>query len=133
MSFALPSIDFSKLEQLFYYNSKEPLLFNTGFFVWLFAAFMVGYGLVYRANFMRTLYLTLFSLLFYYKSGGLIVFMLIGSTLADFLIGERIYQAEGKVRKKLWVTLSLLINVGALVTLSMRVLSCKTLVLIPRA
>jgi len=115
MSFALPSIDFSKLEQLFYYNSKEPLLFNTGFFVWLFAAFMVGYGLVYRANFMRTLYLTLFSLLFYYKSGGLIVFMLIGSTLADFLIGERIYQAEGKVRKKLWVTLSLLINVGALV------------------
>lgn len=115
MSFALPNVDFSKLEQLFYYNSKEPLLFNTGFFVWLFAAFMVGYGITYRANFMRTLYLTFFSLLFYYKSGGLIVFMLIGSTLADFLIGERIYQAETKTRKKLWVTFSLLINVGALV------------------
>lgn len=115
MSFILPDIDFSKLEQLFYYNSKEPLLFNTGFFVWLFAAFMVGYGLVYRTVFMRTLYLTLFSLLFYYKSSGLIVFMLIGSTIADFLIGKKIFSAETKTGKKLWIALSLVINIGALV------------------
>lgn len=115
MNFAWPNIDFSKLHTLFEYNAKEPLLFNTGYFVWLFAGFMLLYGLVYRNMFMRTLYLTLFSLLFYYKSSGLIVLMLIGSTLIDFVLGSQIHKAQTKAGKKFWLWMSLLLNLGALV------------------
>ena len=60
--FTWPDIDYSKLTGLFEYNAKEPLLFNTGYFVWMFAAFMLVYGIVYRNTFTRTFYLTLFSL-----------------------------------------------------------------------
>lgn len=115
MNFTLPDIDFSKLNGLFQYNPAEPLLFNTGYFVWMFAAFMLVYGMVYRNTFTRTFYLTLFSLFFYYKSSGTIVFMLVGSTLLDYAIGNRIFAAQTKGRKKLWLIASLLVNLGALI------------------
>jgi D-alanyl-lipoteichoic acid acyltransferase DltB (MBOAT superfamily) len=81
----------------------------------MFAAFMLVYGIVYRNTFTRTFYLTLFSLFFYYKAGGTIVFMLVGSTILDYLIGNRIEASESKRGKKAWLTASLLVNLGALV------------------
>jgi D-alanyl-lipoteichoic acid acyltransferase DltB (MBOAT superfamily) len=113
--FTWPNIDYTKLSGLLEYNAKEPLLFNTGYFVWMFAAFMLVYGMVYRNTFTRTFYLTLFSLFFYYKSSGTIVFMLVGSTILDFLIGNRIEAAQTKGGKKGWLISSLLVNLGALV------------------
>ena len=37
-------IDFSRLCEVFTYDPQAPLIFTSGIFLWLFAAFMVVYG-----------------------------------------------------------------------------------------
>jgi len=39
-------LDFSKIAESLLYNPKDPLLFNSGFFIWFFAAFIITYSLV---------------------------------------------------------------------------------------
>lgn len=134
MYFSLPTIDGQKIIDQFLFNPKEPLLFNTGFFVWLFTAFMLGYALVHRQFFWRTLYLTLFSVYFYYKSSGPFVinkqpvffnilgvdiyvqvfWLLILSTLVDYLLGFIIDKREKKPYRLAWLWVSIVFNLGVL-------------------
>ena len=39
-------IDFSRLLEAFKYNPDAPMIFSSGIFLWLFAAFMVIYTLL---------------------------------------------------------------------------------------
>ena len=57
--------------QLFLYNPHEPMMFTTGIFMFLFAAFYVIYGCLKRTDTLRLIFVTLFSYYFYYKSSGL--------------------------------------------------------------
>jgi D-alanyl-lipoteichoic acid acyltransferase DltB (MBOAT superfamily) len=50
------------------------------------------------------------SLFFYYKSGGYFFTLLIFSTIADFTLGQLIYQAKNGLRKKIFLTASIFIN-----------------------
>ena len=53
-------IDFSRLLEAFKYNPDAPMIFSSGIFLWLFAAFMVIYTLLQHRNTVRIL-LLLFS------------------------------------------------------------------------
>lgn len=64
---------------------------------------------------MRTGYLLVLSLFFYYKSSGLFFFILVLSTLTDFFIGKWIYKAKSDSSKKALIGLSLFVNLGLLV------------------
>jgi alginate O-acetyltransferase complex protein AlgI len=98
------------LQQTFLYSEDTPLLFTQVFFWGFFFFVLVGYSFLYPHRALRNAYLFLVSLFFYYKTSGFYVVILLVSTLSDFIIGKRIYQAERNVTKKLWVALSVFIN-----------------------
>lgn len=63
-------IDFSRLKEVLTYDPQAPMIFSSGIFLWLFAAFMIVYTLLQRKYTARILFVTLFSYYFYYKSSG---------------------------------------------------------------
>ena len=97
------------LQQLVY-DSNSPLIFNSGFFVFMFLFFTLLYYTLRHKNTTRILFVTLFSYYFYYKSSGTHFFILAVVTLCDFLIARQIERGA----KKLWLVLSLLVDLGLL-------------------
>lgn len=63
---------------------------------------------------MRNAYLMAVSLLFYYKTSGLFVGLLLLVTCSDFFIAQRIYACSEKWKKRLWLTLSVTLDLGIL-------------------
>src|ERR1700722_1209731 len=102
------------LLHLLQYNPKEPMLFNTAMFIYLFLVLLFFYQFVYHCQRPRILYLTLFSLFFYYKSGGMFFLLLISSTIIDFNLAKWIYDARGKRKKTFLLIVSLVVNLGLL-------------------
>jgi alginate O-acetyltransferase complex protein AlgI len=41
-------IDFSRLKEVLTYDPQAPMIFSSGIFLWLFAAFMIVYTLLQR-------------------------------------------------------------------------------------
>ena len=108
------NIDLSRLRNVFLYDPQAPMIFSSGLFLWLFAAFVVVYLLLQRRTTARLLFVTLFSYYFYYKSSGTYFFLLALVTVSDFLIARFMERTTAKWKRKLWVTLSLVINLGLL-------------------
>ena len=107
-------IDFSRLKEVFTYDPQAPMIFSSGIFLWLFAAFMVVYVLLQHKYTARILFVTLFSYYFYYKSSGTYFFLLAIVTVCDFLLAQLMYRTEGYWKRKGLVTLSLGVNLGLL-------------------
>ncbi len=84
----------SNLLDLLKYNPAEPLLFTSGLFLFLFLGFTCFYGFMHRAVTLRIVYVTLFSLYFYYKTSGIFFLLLMFTATSDFFIGH--FTAEGK-------------------------------------
>ena len=66
----------SNLVELLKYNPEEPLLFTSGLFLFLFLGFTFFYGFMRRTVTLRIVYVTLFSLYFYYKTSGIFFLLL---------------------------------------------------------
>lgn len=107
-------IDFSKVKEQFLYHAEEPILFNTGFFMFLFAGFMAVYALLHKTHRAKITFVTLFSLFFYYKSSGIYFLVLIGSTVVDYILANFIFTSKTKEDKKFWLVISLMANLGLL-------------------
>ena len=108
-------ISLQRLGQQLLYDPQSPMIFNSGIFLWLFAGFVLVYLLLRRRTTARLLFVTLFSYYFYYKSSGTYFFLLAVVTVSDFLIAQLMERTEVHWRRKLWVTLSLTVNLGLLV------------------
>ena len=107
-------IDFSRLKDVLAYDPQAPMIFSSGIFLWLFAAFMVVYALLQRKYTARILFVTLFSYYFYYKSSGTYFFLLALVTVCDFLLAQWMDRTKGRWKRKGLVTLSLGVNLGLL-------------------
>ena len=105
---------FDALLQQLAYDEKTPMIFSSGLFFWLFAAFMVGYALLQRKNTSRLVYVLAFSYYFYYKSSGTYFFLLALVTCSDFVIANYMGRMKNRVGRKLLVALSLLVDLGIL-------------------
>lgn len=110
----MPSIDFNRILEQFVYSKEMPMIFNSGIFIYLFVAFSLVYALLHRKDTLRILFVTAFSYYFYYKSSGIYFFLLAVVTVSDFILAHRIHATEDRKLKKLYITLSLLINLGML-------------------
>jgi alginate O-acetyltransferase complex protein AlgI len=96
------------------FNPDKPFVFTTAAF-WIFFLFVLaGYSLVYKKLLIRNVYLFLASLLFYYKAGGLFLFILIFVTVIDFSCGFLIYKSKRGAARKFFVLLSIISNLGLL-------------------
>ena len=103
-----------RLGEQFVYNPAAPMIFSSGFFLWLFAGFMVIYTLLEKKDNARILFVILFSYYFYYKSSGIFFFLLAIVTVSDYYIARFIGKTESKSGRKWLVTLSLAVNLGLL-------------------
>lgn len=103
------------LKNILLYDEQTPLLFTRLYFWVFFAIVLTGYSIIYRQKAVRNAYLFLVSLFFYYKTSGFFVSILLVSTVTDFIIGQRIYASKDDLGKKLWLSLSIFINLFILV------------------
>ena len=111
----MPQIDFQKLLQEFVYNPKEPLIFSSGFFIFLFLGFIAVYSIVYKHNRLKNIYLTLFSIFFYYKSSGLYFILLLITAVVDYGLARQIARTENNRKRTMFLVISLFVNIGMLV------------------
>ena len=114
LNIVLGDLDWSKIGSLFCYNEKEPLLFCSSLFLFLFLGFSLIYCLLNKKTTLRLLFVTTFSYYFYYKSSGLYFILLAVVTLSDYLIGQKIYRTINESKRKWLVALSVFINLGLL-------------------
>ncbi len=108
------NIDIHKLIEQLGYNPKDPLLFNSGFFLFFFCVFLLGYQFVYKRKLARVIYFTLFSLYFFYKACGFYFLFIVLSAVVDFNLANWMYAATTKRKKNLILTGSVFINLGLL-------------------
>lgn len=108
------NFDLERLASIFTYDPAAPMIFSSGIFLWLFAAFILIYLLLQRKLTARLLFVTLFSYYFYYKSSGTYFFLLALVTVSDFLIARFMASTTVSLQRKAGVVLSLAINLGLL-------------------
>jgi alginate O-acetyltransferase complex protein AlgI len=99
---------------VFTYSEDAPMLFTNLYFWGFFFVLLLFYSILYKRNYLRNAYLFLMSLFFYYKSGGYFFTLLIFSTIADYVLGHLIHGSERNYLKKLFLSLSIFINIGLL-------------------
>ncbi|MBX2843812.1 MAG: MBOAT family protein [Flammeovirgaceae bacterium] len=98
----------------FIYTENRPLLFTQAIFWVFFGVLMLVYQLIYPYRNVRITVLTLFSLYFYYLSSGYYFTLLLFSTLVDYYIGNALFKSDNQKKRKLLVTLSVLVNLSLL-------------------
>ncbi len=108
------NIDIPKLLKQFQYNPEEPLIFNSGFFLFLFLGFLGIYLMLSKTHRAKFTFVTLFSYYFYYKSSGMYFLVLIGSTLVDYALANYIYRTPTYWKRLSLMTFSLVVNLGLL-------------------
>ena len=107
-------LDFNKVVEVLTYNPKQPLIFSSGLFLFLFLGFSLIYLCLKKHTTARLLFVSLFSYYFYYKSSGFYFFLLGIVTVSDFILAHYMYSIGTKWKRKLLVTISLCINLGLL-------------------
>ncbi|KGN99463.1 alginate O-acetyltransferase [Porphyromonas macacae] len=108
-------IDWQLLPAILSYNAQSPIIFSSGLFFVLMLFFIPVYLLLRGNTTARIIYVTLFSLYFYYKSSGVFVLLLVFAATSDFIIASLMDKNSGKhLKRKILLILSLIINLGVL-------------------
>jgi len=102
------------LKHILQYDPESPLIFTRFYFWGFFLVVLVFYSILHKHRAVRNAYLFLVSLFFYYKTGGLFLFILIFSTVTDFFLGKAVYHARSSTSKKAWLAVSLFANLSVL-------------------
>jgi D-alanyl-lipoteichoic acid acyltransferase DltB (MBOAT superfamily) len=107
-------LDTHKLKQLFLYNPDEPLIFNSGLFLFLFTGFLWIYIILSKTHRAKLVFVTIFSLYFYYKSSGGYFILLLFATAIDFTLAKLIYHSKDEWHRKFYIIITLVVNLGML-------------------
>ena len=91
-------ISWQSLLDQFAYDPKNPMIFSTGIFLFLFLGFTLIYNLLgkNKTTTLRLLFVTLFSYYFYYKSSGYYFYLLLIVSLVDFILAYLIHRNNVK-------------------------------------
>lgn len=104
----------SFVSEIISYNPDRPFIFTSPAFWVFFLLVLAGYSLFYKKLAIRNIYLFIISLFFYFKTGGLFLFLLIFVTIIDYSCGLLINGAGKKWSRKFFLLLSLVSNLGLL-------------------
>lgn len=107
-------LDIHKFKQLFVYHPDEPLIFNSGLFLFLFTAFLWIYISLSKTHKPKLIFVTLFSLYFYYKSSGAYFVLLLFATVIDFTLARLIHNSTDQWMRKFYIIVTLVVNLGML-------------------
>jgi D-alanyl-lipoteichoic acid acyltransferase DltB (MBOAT superfamily) len=97
------------------YDATRPILFNSAVFLKLFIGFYALYLLLLNTQRARILYVTAFSLFFYYKCSGYYFVLLLFSSLVDYYISQGIYKSTKQGTRSALLVISCIVNLGMLV------------------
>lgn len=97
------------------YFEDTPLIFTQLYFWVFFGVVLLFYSIFYKNKPVRNAYLFFVSLFFYWKTSGFFFLILLISTLSDYFLGFKIYNAKKPLNKKLWLTLSIFVNLFLLI------------------
>lgn len=104
------SVIWTFLRRLFSFDPNSPLLF-TQFYFWAFFAIVYAvFALIGDRRLLRNSFLFFTSLLFYFKTSGLSVLILIFVTCSDFLIARRIAASDERGKRRAWLVLSVCVD-----------------------
>ena len=101
------------ITQLFSFDSSHPLLFTQIHFWAFFLIVYLGFTLIVTRRWRLTArngYLFALSLLFYYKTSGLFVLLLVFSTLLGWILGIRMDHSVSEPRRKLLAGIGVAVN-----------------------
>lgn len=104
-------LDLANVWSILTYNPREPLLFSSGAFLFIFFIFFLGYFCLRNKVNSRLLFVTLFSYYFFYKSSSIYFLLLLVVTTSDFFLAKQIFKGK---RPKLFLAISLIIDLGLL-------------------
>lgn len=102
------------LVEILKYNPLQPLLFNSGFFLFFFLFILVFYRFFWHNYRAKVFFLMTMSLYFYFKSSGVFFVLIIISSIIDFIAGKLIHNSESPGYRKLMLVVSLVMNLGIL-------------------
>ncbi|MFN4081423.1 MAG: MBOAT family O-acyltransferase [Saprospiraceae bacterium] len=108
------SFDLDRALAQLVYDPKSPLLFSSGLFLFLFLIFATVYRALLSRERLRVYWCIAFSLFFYYKSSGWYWLLLVVSVLIDFYAARAIESGRSQKRKRLYLVVSLIANLGLL-------------------
>ena len=111
----IDNINMESLRQVLLYDPRQPLLFNTGLFLVLFAAFLCIYRALRANAVLKKVFVILFSVYFYYKSSAECCFILLGVCVSDYLLGLWMGATKNNAMRRGIVALNVAANVGMLV------------------
>ncbi len=107
-------IDVDQIVNFFTYDHASPLLYTSGLFWIFFTAILLFYSFIYRFHTVRSIYLLVFSLFFYYKTSGLFFILLIASCLINYTAGRQIGCGRKIWKRRLWLVAGLIFNLSSL-------------------
>jgi D-alanyl-lipoteichoic acid acyltransferase DltB (MBOAT superfamily) len=91
-----------RIYQLFSFNVEEPLIFTQLDFWLFFILVMVVFSAIHKHFLVRSIFLTVISLFFYFKTSGLFVLLLGLTLVVNYLFGSLVEKTD-KDRSKKWL------------------------------
>ena len=108
-------LDPDKILGQFIYDPNAKLLFNSGFFIFLFLGFLFVYRMLLPPHRIRILWVPLFSLYFYYKCAGIYWLLHVVIVVVDYNLARWMEAAPTRSKKVGLLVVSLVVNLGMLV------------------
>ena len=112
---SLLEISWETIKPVIFFDKSSPLIFTNLLFWYFFAFVLLGYSLVHKHTAVRNGFLFLVSIYFYYKTSEWFFYLLLFSTVSDYFIGNAIHNSEKVIVRKLWLALSITINLLILI------------------
>ena len=101
----------TRFDNLLTFDENHPLIFTQLDF-WIFFLLVIAiFSYIHKFKLTRSIFLFVASLFFYFKTSGLLVLLLFSSIVINYFIGKGVWNSVSILKKKAFVTLSVLFNV----------------------
>src|SRR5574343_240903 len=103
-----------KLQEFFSFSPKSTIFFTEVSF-WIFFTVVYGiFAIVHKKYTLRTLFLLVVSIFFYFKTSGMFFLLMLFSITNDFFVAKAIHKSENARKRKLLIIYSVVLNLGLL-------------------
>ena len=101
----------TRFDNLLTFDENHPLIFTQLDF-WIFFLLVIAiFSYIHKFKLTRSIFLFVASLFFYFKTSGLLVLLLFSSIVINYFIGKGVWSSVSILKKKAFVTLSVLFNI----------------------
>ncbi len=100
-----------RLYKVFSFNELKPLIFTQLDFWLFFILVMLVFSFLHKKLLTRSIFLTVVSVFFYFKTSGIYVILLIVSLFVNYFFGNGIANTKNSISKKIQLTFAILFNI----------------------